>query len=322
MRRLLTAWACVLLTAPTFVVCTPAGAAPPSTSCRERASASTGNGHFQLYERLNCDAWKPDRGDPHARGSRTGPLTETLDCGAPRAAEHLTVSANHFCSDVQAQCAAPAAAPLAAAPPAAAPPPVTTLGFLVQNPDGSWRLTGFNCAAGPGAVPPPTVTPFDAFAEVTKRVPHPPIGAAPGRGQTLVNMQTIFWVNTAADPSLGTAVLLGHQVGLRIHARSVGWDFGDGARAELAGLGRPYTGADQCPTAECPGFDGHRYVTTGSFTVAATVVWAGQFQVDGAGWRDIADPATGANTVTGPATTTPVRVFQARGMLVPDPATQ
>jgi hypothetical protein len=286
-----------------------------AASCADSVATSPDGDAVTASDSQLCSVGSVDPGysgggnSPHA-----GPLTQTLDCGAPVAADHLNASPNHFCSDVQAQCAVPSTTPKVPAG-----PPVTTLAFLVQNPDRTWRMTGFNCAASGAAVPPPTVTPFEAFAEVVKRVPQPPIGAAPGRGQTLVNMQTIFWVSTPADRSLGTVLLLGHRVGLRIHARSVAWDYGDGTAALVGGLGRPYTGAEPCSAVRCPGFDGHSYLATGSITVAATVRWSGQFRVDGGGWRDIADPATGANTVTGPAATARVRVLQARGVLVPDP---
>ncbi len=241
----------------------------------------------------------------------TGPPTQTLNCGAPSTAQHLAASPNHFCSDVQAQCAAtPAAQP--------ADPKITTLAYLQQNPTGGWQLNGFNCAAGPGVTPPPTVTPFDAYAQIVKLVPTTLIGAAPGRGQTLVNIQTIFWVDTAADQNLGTVTLLGHQVGLRIHARGVQWDFGDGQVGTANDLGRPYNSADGCSSPQCPGYFGHEYTRTGQLSVRAAVTWNGQFTVDGGPWRDVANPANGATTVTGPTAATAVRVLQARGVLVPD----
>jgi hypothetical protein len=190
---------------------------------------------------------------------------------------------------------------------------------LTRDANGVPQLTGPACVA-PSVAQPPTVTPFDAYQEVMKLVPAAPIGAAPGRGSTLVNIQTIFWVNTSADRSLGPVTLLGHRVGLRIHAQSVDWNFGDGSEDENGALGRPYMATDSCTTAQCSGFYGHEFRKTGSFTVSAAVTWSGQFSVDGGAWQDIANPATGANTVTGPSTTSPLRVFQARDELVSDPA--
>ena len=200
-------------------------------------------------------------------------------------------------------------------------PKATTVGFLQQGPSGTWELNGFDCnvVPGTGPPPPPQVTPFDAYAAVLRLVPSPAIGAAPGKGRTLVNMQTIFWVNSAADQSLGPVTLLGHQVGLRIHATATAWAFGDGTTDTSTGLGRPYTAADGCGDAVCAGYFGHTYASTGAMTISATVTWAGEFSVDGGPWRGIANPATGANTVAGPPATRPIAVIQARGVLVQDP---
>jgi len=224
-------------------------------------------------------------------------------------------SPNHFCSAVQGSCSVQSRAQ------APTDPKATTVGFVQQNPSGTWELNGFDCNVVPGAgpPPPPQVTPFDAYAAVLKLVPSPAIGVAPGKGRTLVNMETIFWVNSAADQSLGPVTLLGHQVGLRIHARAAAWAFGDGSTDTSAGLGRPYAAADGCGEAVCAGYFGHTYVSTGEMTVSATVTWAGEFSVDGGPWRGIANPATGANTVEGPAATRPITVIQARGVLVQDP---
>jgi hypothetical protein len=196
------------------------------------------------------------------------------------------------------------------------------VGFLQQGADGTWVLNGFNCnvvPSGAGPPPPPQVTPFDAYAAVVKLVPSPAIGAAPGKGRTLVNIQTIFWVNSTADRALGTVTLIGHQVGLRIHAKTSAWAFGDGAGDVTSGLGRPYAAADGCAEAQCAGYFGHTYAGTGGMTISATVTWTGEFSVDGGSWRGIANPATGANTVTGPSAVRPMTVVQARGVLVQDP---
>jgi hypothetical protein len=242
-------------------------------------------------------------------------MIETLDCGRVKVGMISENSPNHFCAAVQGSCSVQSRAQ------APADPKATTVGFLQQNPSGTWELNGFDCNVVPGAgpPPPPQVTPFGAYAAVLRLVPSPAIGAAPGKGRTLVNMETIFWVNSAADQSLGPVTLLGHQVGLRIHARATAWAFGDGSTDTSAGLGRPYAAADGCGEAVCAGYFGHTYVSTGAMTVSATVTWAGEFSVDGGPWRGIANPATGANTVDGPAATRPITVIQARGVLVQDP---
>jgi hypothetical protein len=283
--------------------------------CVSSTSATVGRASFTAMSKQICRAWK-DRGDENSGGANAGPKIEAVDCGKVKVGMILENSPNHFCAAVQGTCSVQSRAQ------APTDPKATTVGYLQQGPTGSWVLNGFDCNVVPGGAgppPPPQVTPFDAYAAVLRLVPSPAIGAAPGKGRTLVNMQTIFWVNGGADEALGPAILLGHQVGLRIHARTTTWSFGDGATDASPGLGRPYTAADGCADAVCTGYFGHTYAGTGAMTVTATVTWAGEFSVDGGPWRGIANPASGADTVDGPAATRPITVIQARGVLVQDP---
>ena len=286
----------------------------PYDVCSNGTSAAASGRGYVLSQTKVCDAYAAN-GSITAAGENTGPRIETVDCGRVKVGVISENSPNHFCAAVQGSCSVQSRAQ------APTDPKATTVGFLQQNPSGTWELNGFDCNVVPGAgpPPPPQVTPFDAYAAVLKLVPSPAIGVAPGKGRTLVNMETIFWVNSAADQSLGPVTLLGHQVGLRIHARAAAWAFGDGSTDTSAGLGRPYAAADGCGEAVCAGYFGHTYVSTGEMTVSATVTWAGEFSVDAGPWRGIANPATGANTVNGPAATRPITVIQARGVLVQDP---
>jgi hypothetical protein len=285
---------------------------PPD--CVDATTASAGRGGFTAMSKQICRTSKDPR-DARSDSADTGPRIETVDCGRVKVGLILENSPNHFCAAVQGSCSVQSQAQ------APTDPKATTVGFLQQGPSGTWVLNGFDCnvVPGTGPPPPPQVTPFDAYAAVLRLVPSPAIGAAPGKGRTLVNMETIFWVNSAADQSLGPVSLLGHQVGLRIHARATAWAFGDGTIDTSAGLGRPYAAADGCGDPVCAGYFGHTYLSTGAMTVSATVTWAGEFSVDGGTWRGIANPATGANTVDGPAATRPITVIQARGVLVQDP---
>ena len=286
----------------------------PYDVCSNGTSAAASGRGYVLSQTKVCDAYAAN-GSITAAGENTGPRIETVDCGRVKVGVISENSPNHFCAAVQGSCSVQSRAQ------APTDPKATTVGFLQQNPSGTWELNGFDCNVVPGAgpPPPPQVTPFDAYAAVMRLVPSPAIGAAPGKGRTLVNMETIFWVNSAADQSLGPVTLLGHQVGLRIHARATAWVFGDGSTDTSAVLGRPYAAADGCGEAVCAGYFGHTYVSTGAMTVSATVTWAGEFSVDAGPWRGIANPATGANTVNGPAATRPITVIQARGVLVQDP---
>ena len=286
----------------------------PYDVCSNGTSAAASGRGYVLSQTKVCDAYAAN-GSITAAGENTGPRIETVDCGRVKVGVISENSPNHFCAAVQGSCSVQSRAQ------APADPKATTVGFVQQNPSGTWELNGFDCNVVPGAgpPPPPQVTPFDAYAAVLRLVPSPAIGAAPGKGRTLVNMETIFWVNSAADQSLGPVTLLGHQVGLRIHSQATAWAFGDGSTDTSAGLGRPYAAADGCGEAVCAGYFGHTYVSTGAMTVSATVTWAGEFSVDAGPWRGIANPATGANTVDGPAATRPITVIQARGVLVQDP---
>lgn len=144
-------------------------------------------------------------------------------------------------------------------------------------------------------------------------LPHPRIGTAPPGHVTLVNIETVLWLETAADRALGTVTLLGHRVDLRAHVQQVAWQFGDGTADTTSGPGTPYTNADPCRSAQCPGYFGHTYRRTGKMTITAELTWTGQFRVDGGAWQTI------PGTVTASATDTTVDVKQARGILVPNP---
>jgi hypothetical protein len=193
---------------------------------------------------------------------------------------------------------------------AIAPDPSLRIQIEVQRQaNGTWDIIGSNCQVKPGR----DVTALAVREQIERLVPHPKVGVAPPGGVTLVNIQTLLWVDTAADQSLGTVTLLGHRVGLRVHVSRVEWDFGDGSTDTTAGPEPKYDPASDCHTVTCPGYWGHVYMATGARSVTATVTWTGQFQVDGAAWQDVAGP------VTGPASTTALTVREARGVLVPDP---
>jgi hypothetical protein len=143
-------------------------------------------------------------------------------------------------------------------------------------------------------------------------LPHPAIGSAPVGHVTLVNIETVLWVDTPPDRTLGTVTLLGHRVTLRAHLQQVAWDFGDEATDTTTGPGKPYTNADPCRTKQCPSYFGHTYLHTGAVTVAADLTWTGQFRVDDGAWQAI------LGTVAAPATSEAIRVKEARGVLIPD----
>jgi len=224
------------------------------------------------------------------------PLVQ-IDCGLSPA-----TSSRRECQSVSADCA------LAAA---------TAPAGIVMSTIVTYRQTGgglvFESAAcvvqGPAA---PGVSEADVRVEVVRRVPSPVVMAAPS-GRALVQLESLFWVDTARSVDLGSAGLAGHQVSMTASVESVAWDFGDGARGSSAGPGRPFTKDSHCGQKQCPGWFGHTYTATGSVVVTARVSWSASYRVDGGSAQVI------SGTVVGSPATMSVVVKQARAVLVPNP---
>ena len=226
-----------------------------------------------------------------------------MDCGPARvqgSVQGITASA---CATVINDCAVADPARLSS------DPHVTTTATVQQQPDGSWQLVAVNCNAVSAQ---PQVTVAMVEEEFRKRVPSPGIGVAP-EGDTLVNIETVLWVDTVADQALATVTLVGHRVDLRIHIARVDWTFGDGASDFTTSPERPYSTAHPCTTPACAHYWGHTYTTIGPMQISATVNWTGRYRVDGGAWQTI--PAR----VAGPASTAPITVHEARGVLVEPP---
>ncbi len=148
---------------------------------------------------------------------------------------------------------------------------------------------------------------------VTRRLPVPAIGSAPGGGVALTQLESVLWVSTAPSRALAGATLLGHRVAFKIAVQHVTWDFGDGATAAQNGAGRAYDPTrDPCRTKTCPGYFGHIFTTVGHREVTATVSWQAWFSVDGGGWAQIGQ-------VDGYPAHLAVTVREARAVLVPTP---
>ncbi|HEV7192710.1 MAG TPA: hypothetical protein VGN35_05825 [Jatrophihabitantaceae bacterium] len=228
-------------------------------------------------------------------------IVRWIDCGGRGDGETTTVGGGP-CLQVAAACAGK--------PTQGGAPKTTTLAEVEIGRDGSQRLVSITCDAPVGARG--GITPAAIRAEAQKRVPHPRVGVAPPGGTTLVNIQTLLWVDTPADLDLGTVVLLGQPVGLRVHVHHVAWTFGDGHSGVTTTPGRRYDPADPCRTAGCPGYDGHVYATTGRVSISAQVTWIGEYRVGTGAWQPI------AGTVTGIGQSVTIAVREARGVLVPN----
>jgi hypothetical protein len=183
---------------------------------------------------------------------------------------------------------------------------------VVKQADGTWSLTGTECDAIAVAGP-PRVTALMVWEQARRLISAAPIGLAP-RESTLVNIQTIMWVNTGAARMLPSVVLVGQPVSIHIAIDHVVWAFGDGRTDTAEGPGKPYDPqGDPCPTKQCPGYFGHAYTTTGQMTIMATVTWRATFRVGGGALTPI------PGTIAGPSATARILVREARSLLVPDP---
>jgi hypothetical protein len=149
--------------------------------------------------------------------------------------------------------------------------------------------------------------------QVVRLVAPAAVGLAP-RDATLVNIQTIMWVDAPAQRTLAPITLLGRRVIVRLALDHVDWAFGDGLTDQSTGAGKGYDPRnDPCRAVECPGYFGHTYRKTGAVTVSATATWRATFTVDGG--AAIAIPGT----VAGPTARAPLAVKEARAVLIPNP---
>lgn len=151
-----------------------------------------------------------------------------------------------------------------------------------------------------------------ALRDEVIRLLHPPaLGVSPSTGTALINLRTLFWVNTATEVELGRAKLIGFPVDLRVTYDRAEFDFGDGATDTLTATpGTPYDPAHDCGA--CADRFGHNYTVRGAVTVTARVHWHAQFRIGAAPWTDI----PGDVTATQPSQTT-LTVKQSRSTLTP-----
>jgi hypothetical protein len=267
-----------------------AGAAPPPT-----VSASATTNEWSV----SANTGVTDK----RSSSNAEPVQQTVACSAADVWRQLT--AGDPCTIAIDSCAAIPAA-------GAAGNPSATIAAQIQEADGTTHTISVDCtAANPQIATPIAAAAHDAFA---KLVPTAKIAAAGQHNVSLVNVETLFWLDTPANVDLGSTPLLGQQVHLLASIQSVTWDFGDGHSAISQGPGRPFLETDHCGTASCPGWFGHTYTATAAkLTVTATATWIGRYSVNGGPFVAI------AGTVTAPPATVPMPVVEARTVLVPNP---
>ena len=180
---------------------------------------------------------------------------------------------------------------------------------LVKQADGTWQSDGAACVIAAK----PSVTPQMVIDRAARLIPTAAIGVAP-KAATLVNMQTIMWVEAPAKQTLPTARILGKQVRITIVLDHVNWSFGDGRTDTTTNPGKRYDGVnDTCETRLCPDYYGHIYTNKGRTTLTATAAWRATFTV-GTG-----PPTAIPGTINGPTARSPIRVREARAVLVDNP---
>jgi hypothetical protein len=157
------------------------------------------------------------------------------------------------------------------------------------------------------------VTAAVVWEQARRLLPKAAIGLAP-RTTTLVNLQTIMWVDAQRQQDLPTVTIFGEQVTIHIRLTKVSWDFGDGDTDAPESPGKPYDKVhDPCAKKACSDYYGHAYVRTGSMTITATASYHATFQVAGGPVVDI------PGDIDGPTAAATIVVHEARAVLVPDP---
>jgi hypothetical protein len=146
-----------------------------------------------------------------------------------------------------------------------------------------------------------------------RAIPAVTIGLAP-QTTTLVNTQTVMWVQTASTRMLAPVRILGRTVTITITLDHVTWSFGDGAHDTTTGPGKAYDEThDPCDTPMCAHYYDHVYTTTGRVTITAQATWRASFRVEDSAAQQI------NGTIDGPRATAHIHAKQARGVLVPNP---
>jgi hypothetical protein len=149
--------------------------------------------------------------------------------------------------------------------------------------------------------------------QAVRLIPSAAIGVAP-KTWSLVNIQTVLWVDAQSRQTLPTARILGQAVRITITLHDVRWNFGDGTTNTASTAGKAYDPKhDPCSTKLCPHYYGHVYADAGPTTITATADWDASFTVGGG------NQVTIPGTIAGPTARTSITVKQARGVLVPDP---
>jgi len=153
------------------------------------------------------------------------------------------------------------------------------------------------------------LSPADVEKWLVKRIPIGSIGTP--NPTSLVNLKTIFWVDTKPAYQWGPLTLVQANVRIRVTLDRVHWSFGDGATDDAPDAGRPFDPAWPCD-AQCIDHYGHAYITSkGVMTVRARTFWRAEFSVNGGAFVALPRPVPAH-----PAPPVQVTIVEARSQLV------
>lgn len=118
--------------------------------------------------------------------------------------------------------------------------------------------------------------------------PESRLSVQPPGGETLVNLDTIFFTTNAARMTR-TLTLAGRSVVIGATPISYAWHFGDGADATTSSPGRAYPDQDVV----------HAYASAEAFTASVDTTYAGRFRIGQGGWQRIEETLTVGGTGVG-----------------------
>jgi hypothetical protein len=279
--------------------------APPSVPCTISAGVFQNTSSNGTLVKGVCLPVPKATGSGPSDGSVSTSLT--IDCGVPGNTENIGSAKWNL------KACGPDTIACTAGP--SDNPKVPLHAFITRTTttDASGNQTVTDSALWCGHAQKPQPTLVDLRQAALKLLPKPGIGVA-GKGTTLVNLQTIMWLDTPANRKLGSATVVGTRVQIRAHLSSVAWDFGDDTADMATEPGKPYGHPDTCDQIVCDEFFGHIYTTrTGATTITATPTWFAEYSVDNSNWLPITPD------IPGTTVTTQITIRQAHAVLVPNP---
>jgi hypothetical protein len=212
----------------------------PNAPCQIAGGKGRGNSSSGVLIDGNCIRVDADGSSNASDGSVS--TSVTIDCGIPGNTENISSGRWNL----------KACGPdtIACTPGPSDDPKLPLHAFITRttttDPTGKHTVTDSALWCGRSQKPQPTLA--DLRQAALKLLPKPGIGLT-GKGATLINIQTIMWLDTTSDRDLGTVTVVGEQVRIRAHLTAVAWNFGDGTSDTSTGPGKAYGHPDTCSTA-------------------------------------------------------------------------